>query len=279
MVTGLAFLATAVATLFAQATLVRYTRRRKPHELAWTVSLAMFALASAALGLGSSTGWDRATFRVFYLLGAILNVPWLALGTVYLLMGAVAGRRVKWGLVFFTGLSTGVVLAAPMGALPAEGIPEGRLVFTAFPRALAGIGSGVAAVVIVGGALWSIARLLRARFPGAGRLAVTNSLIALGTLVLSSGGLLQGAVGHDEAFTLSLALGISVIYAGFLVSSPGRRPATSAADGEGAGDGRAQGSAVGDPSEAASLVSSRRSTLPATVRGSSSTISTDTGTL
>ncbi len=299
MVTGLAFLATAVATLFAQATLVRYTQRHKPHELAWTVSLAMFALASAALGLGASTGWDRATFRVFYLLGAILNVPWLALGTVYLLMGATAGRRTKWGLVFFSGLATGVLLAAPMGALPAEGIPEGRLVFTGLPRALAGIGSGVAAVVIVGGALWSVARLVRRPFPGAGRLAVTNSLIALGTVVLSSGGLLQGAVGHDEAFTLSLALGISVIYAGFLVSGPRPRPPAAAAfpggtgstdDAGPAGDGGtapgqepvASASPPAEPPSAAGpapVASSRRSTLPAGVRGSSSTISTDTGTL
>jgi hypothetical protein len=41
--------------------------------------------------------------------------------------------------------------------------------------------------------------------------------------VLSSGGLLQGFVGHDEAFTLSLAVGISIIYGGFVLAS-GRRP-------------------------------------------------------
>jgi hypothetical protein len=40
-------------------------------------------------------------------------------------------------------------------------------------------------------------------------------------------GLAQGIVGHDEAFTISLALGISVIYAGFLVSvATARSPAT-----------------------------------------------------
>ena len=107
MVIGLAFLATAVATLFAQATLVRFTKDRRPQDLAWTVSLAMFALASAALATGVSTGWDNGTFRVFFLLGAVLTVPWLALGTVYLLAGRERGRRVQWGLVFFSGLATG----------------------------------------------------------------------------------------------------------------------------------------------------------------------------
>ncbi len=33
---------------------------------------------------------------------------------------------------------------------------------------------------------------------------------------------MQGIVGHDEAFTLSLAVGISVVYAGFLVAEGGR---------------------------------------------------------
>ncbi len=50
-------------------------------------------------------------------------------------------------------------------------------------------------------------------------MAAANVLIALGTLVLSSGGLVQGAIGHDEAFTVSLAVGISVIYSGFLLAA------------------------------------------------------------
>ncbi|MGZ8735285.1 MAG: hypothetical protein ACXW1M_08865 [Acidimicrobiia bacterium] len=232
MVSALAFCATAVATLFAQATLVRYTRNRRPHELVWTIALAMFALAAVALALGTSTGWDNGTFRVFYLFGAILNVPWLALGTVYLLAGETAGRRVQWGLVLITGLAAGVLLTAPMDPVAGSvAIPVGKAVFGGFPRVLAAIGSGVAAVVIIGGAIWSAIRYIRRRDePGMARLAAANGLIALGTIVLSSGGLAQGIVGHDEAFTLSLALGISVIYAGFLVSvSTARSPATRAA--------------------------------------------------
>ncbi len=232
MVSALAFCATAVATLFAQATLVRYTRNRRPHEMAWTIALAMFALAAVALALGTTTGWDNGTFRVFYLFGAILNVPWLALGTVYLLAGATAGRRVQWGLVLLTGLAAGVLLTAPMDPVAGSlAIPVGREVFGVFPRVLAAVGSGVAAIVIIGGAVWSAIRFVRRRDePGMARLAAANALIALGTIVLSSGGLVQGIFGHDEAFALSLAIGISVIYAGFLVSvSTARSPVPRAA--------------------------------------------------
>jgi hypothetical protein len=251
MVAGLAFLATAVATVFAQATGVRFARTKAPHQGAWTLALALFALASAALATGASTGWDPGTFRAFYLLGAILNVPWLALGTIYLLWGPTIGNRVRVALVFFSGLATGAILAAPMhGEIERFGdIPVGKDHFDALPRILAAAGSGAGAIVVFGGAIYSAVRFARRRESGWGSVAGGNALIALGTLVLSSGGLLQGAVGHDEAFTISLAAGIAVIYAGFVVASGVLRP------------------------------SARRTTLPASVRGNSSTTSTRVGSL
>jgi hypothetical protein len=257
MVAGLAFVATAVATVFAQATAVRWSRTRAPHQAAWTVALVLFALAAAAFATGSSTGWDEGTFRVFYLLGAIVNVPWLALGTVYLLAGRTAGNVGRAVLLFFSGLATGVMLSTPIhGEIPTDTLPIGKDHLDALPRALAGLGSGAGAVVLLGGAVLSAIRFGRRRGPGDGRLALGNVLIALGTLVLSSGGLIQGTVGHDEAFALSLAAGISVIYAGFVVTSAARpRVVASVED------------------------SSRRSSLPVNERGNSDTISTRVGSL
>ena len=220
MVVGLAFLATAVATLFAQATLVRFTRNRRPQDRAWTIALALFALGSAALATGVSTGWDNGTFRVFYLLGAVLSVPWLALGTVHLLARPSIGRRVELGLVFASGLAAGVLLSAPMRPVHGTVIPVGKDIFGVFPRVLAAVGSGLGATVIVVGAIVSAIRFARTRsVPGSGRRALANVLIALGTLVLSSGGLIQGVAGKDEAFVLTLAVGISVIYSGFMLAS------------------------------------------------------------
>jgi hypothetical protein len=252
MVAGLAFLATAVATVFAQATGVRWSRSRAPHPGAWTFALALFALASAALATAEATTWDNGTFRAFYLLGAILNVPWLALGTIYLLFGRPLGDRVKAALLVFTGLAAGVMLACTISPAidPLGGIPVGKEHLPVLPRVLAAAGSGLGAIVVFVGAAYSAFRFARKRTPGSGHLAGGNALIALGTLVLSSGGLLQGVVGHDESFVISLAAGISVIYAGFVVAS-----------------GRA-------PSE-----SSRRNNLPASVRGNASTTSTRVGSL
>jgi hypothetical protein len=273
MVAGLAFFATAIATLFANATAVRWSRTRAPHQAAWTIALALFALASAALATGASTGWDEGTFRAFYLLGAIVNVPWLALGTVYLLTDVKVGNRVRAGLLVFTGLGIGVMLATPIhGTIAPDTIPVGKDHLDALPRALAGVGSGVGALVVFVGAAWSAVRFARSRRPGSGYLAGGNALIAFGTLILSSGGLIQGVVGHDEAFAISLAAGISVIYLGFVVASSVSRAVAIDYDASAEPAGP-------DDSPDDSDVSARRSSLPANDRGNSSTSSTRVGSL
>ena len=229
---ALAATATLVATAFAAAVLERWMVRRRPHELAWTISLLLFAAASAALWLAEAGGWSPASFRAFYLFGAILNVPWLALGTVYLLAGRRLADGVRWGLVIASGFAAGVMVTAPMhGTVPADELPEGRDLFAPLPRILAAVGSGVAAVVVIGGALWSAWRLWRrgARTSAGGRsdvsparLALGNVIIAVGTLVLSASGTLAGRLGKDTAFALTLVTGVVILFCGFLVATPGR---------------------------------------------------------
>jgi hypothetical protein len=218
--------ATLVATAFSLSTLDRWLRRRRPQELAWTISLALFALGSGALWWGFGRGWSSGSFRVFYLAGAILNVPWLALGTAYLLWGEPAANRLRTWLVFASGLAVGVVLVAPMrGTVPTAELPEGRTLFGAWPRVLAAVGSGTAALLIVGGAVWTTVQFRRRRDAPTNRV-VGNLLIALGTLVLSASGTVAGRLGKDRAFVVTLLVGITILFAGFLVSNGRqRRPA------------------------------------------------------
>lgn len=230
---ALAAAATLVAAAFTLSTWDRWLRRRRSHELAWTISLATFTLGSAALWWAESTGWNLANFRLFYLAGAVLNVPWLALGTVYLLAGERRGRAVRGWLVGLSGLAAGVVIAAPTRT-PVNGneMPTGKDVFGVAPRVLAALGSGVAALVIIGGALWSAWRVWRATVPAVAghtraggtnrRLVAGNLLIAGGTLILSASGTLAGRLGKDRAFAITLTAGIVVLFAGFLVAGPGR---------------------------------------------------------
>lgn len=227
----LAAISTLVALAFALSTFDRWLRRRLPHELAWTVAMALFAVGSFALWVGATTGWTLFWFRIFFLAGAVLNVAWLALGTVYLLAGARIGNITRAWLLGLSCFASGVVLASPAKvAVDGTALPTGREVFGAFSRALAALGSGVPALVIIAGALWSAVRLLQGRsatlatrgqrtVAAPGRLALGNLLIAAGTLVLSGSGSVAGRFGKDQAFAITLTVGVCILFVGFLVAS------------------------------------------------------------
>jgi hypothetical protein len=215
---------TLVSLAFALSTLERWLDRRRPHELAWTIALFLFAGASAAQWWGASAGWGEPSFRAFYLFGPILSVPELALGTVLLLAPAATGRAVRVGVHAWCLVATGVMLATPFtNDVDPERLPQGSDVFEPLPRVLAAVGSGVGATVLVAGAVWSAVRLARRRTTR--RLAVANALIALGTVVLSLGGLFNSVADEMTSFALAHALGIALVFGGFLLTNRTRRPA------------------------------------------------------
>ena len=228
--------ATLVAAAFAISTFDRWLRRRAPHDAAWSVSLLFFAIGSFALWWAESRGWSMGSFRVFYAAGAILNVPWLALGTVHLLFDDKVARRVRTNLIALSGAAVGIVLVAPADPItdPTE-MPQGSELFGVAPRVFAAVGSGLAALVIIVGAVWSIVRVMQHRNPAmSGRVrtiadprrhALANGLIAVGTLVLSASGTLAGRLGKDTAFAVTLLTGVVILFVGFLTAST--RPARS----------------------------------------------------
>ena len=211
---ALASFAALVAAAFSMSTFERWLAKRKRHELVWSVSLAFFSLASLSLAAGASLGWDEVTFKLFYLFGAIVNVPFLALGTVYLLGGQRRGDLWTAFVSLLCAFAAGVIAVAPLKAeIPSDELVQGSEVFGVLPRALAASCSGIAALVIFGGAVWSAWRYRR------GRMLWSNLLIATGTVVLSSSGLFNSVLGEMDAFAVSLAIGITIIFLGFLVAT------------------------------------------------------------
>jgi len=204
---------------------VQFSVRRRPNVLAWSIALGMFSLASAAAAFGGLFGWSPLTFRTYYLFGAVLNVPALALGTVYLL----APRRVANGtaILLIVGSCTAAIVvfnADLMAAgLDTEGIPRGSEVLSEDVRLLSRYFSISGFLVVVGGALWSAARLARGRQPNLKRLASANLLIALGTTVVAIASemarIATGSV-EDLVFAAGLFVGVSVMFAGFLKTRP-----------------------------------------------------------
>jgi hypothetical protein len=221
--TAVAVAAALVALAFALSTFERWRAGGGRHEAAWSVALLMFAVAAAALAAGAQAGWSGPVFRLFYLFGAIVDVPVLALGTVYLLAGRRPGDRAAGATALFAAFAAGVVVTAPFThALPVDQLAQGSRVFPALPRVLAGVGSAGGAIVIFAGAVWSAWRLRRAG--GSSRLVWSNGLIALGTVVLGASGTLNSVFGAMTAFAVTLLVGIVVVFTGFIVATADRAP-------------------------------------------------------
>lgn len=206
--------ATLISLAFALSVFERYLERRRPHELVWSIALIMFAAASGALAVGASAGWTGPAFRTFYLFGGITNVPFLATGTVYLLLGR------RWGNIAFLSVSLYAVFAAGViitarfhTALPRHVLAQAAKVLPGLPEVLAGLGSGLGSIVLIGGALYSAIKIRR------GRVVLANVLIAVGTLVTGASGLMNSVFDKMTAFSVSLSVGIAIIFAGFLVAA------------------------------------------------------------
>ena len=227
----LAGAAAIVACAFALITFDRWQVRGQPHELAWTIAMTLFAIGSLALWWAEATGWTIFVFRIFFLSGAVLNVGWLALGTIYLIAGTTTGDRIRNYLIGLSAFSIGVVLVAPAKKEITVGeFPSARELFGVTPRILAAVGSGVPALIIIFGALWSTYRVIKKSSPTIStrnvrivksplRLATSNILVAAGTIVLSASGSLAGRLGKDRAFAVTLLIGLCILFAGFLVAT------------------------------------------------------------
>jgi len=228
---ALAASAVLISVAFCLLTYDRWLRRRAAHDLAWTIAMALFALGAGSLWWAESRGWSSASFRVFFLTGAVLNVPWLGLGTIYLLFGQRIGHAVRTVLVLLSGVAVGVVFTVPTKqAVDPENFPTAKELFGLGPRLFAALGSSIPALVIIVGALWSALRIMRHRVPAATtsarraaihpkQLAAGNVLIALGAIVLSASGTIAGRLGKDRAFAVTLLIGVSILFGGFIVAS------------------------------------------------------------
>jgi hypothetical protein len=207
-----------VAVLFSAALVRRYAARRQSYEVIWALALLMYAAASLAVAFGVANGWTSGEFRIYWALGAVLNVPFLAQGELDLL---IPGRVVRWALyvllAFISAYTIAVVRTAEIHtAALTQDLPSGKEVFgdgTAAYR-LPQLIAIPAYLVLVGGTLWSAWRLrgrpeLRDRFLG-------TLLIAFGATIIAGFGSAFAALGHLAPFSISLLVGIALMFIGFL---------------------------------------------------------------
>ncbi len=241
----IALLAAFAATLFALDLSRDYLKRRRPHTAAYAAGIGMFAAATWALWVGLAFGWSGPAYRVFFLLGAVLNIPTLAIGSMFLVVGKKSGHA----MTLFTGalaaISTTLVSTVPFAReLPVSGLAEDLFppISDGFgPRLLAAIGSGSGALLLI---LLAVASAVRF-WNSDRRIVKGNALIVAGTLAGSTGGTLLGFLGETEAFEVSLLATVTLIWWGYRVtrrkrSSSTRRLAVVGPSSDAAGRERAE---------------------------------------
>jgi hypothetical protein len=220
----LAVVTAVAATAFTLDLVSDHRRSHRPHIAAYATGIGMFAAATWALAVGLAFGWSGPAYRTFFLFGAVLNIPFLALGSMFLVVGPRAGHAMTIALGGLSAISATLVLTVPFAeTLPESGVPSE--VFAPIseagfgPRLLAAIGSGLGASILIALALVSLFRFWRR----SRQIVWGNALIVSGTLAGSTGGTMLGFLGETAAFEISLLATVTLIWAGYRVARGKRR--------------------------------------------------------
>jgi hypothetical protein len=209
-----------VSFAFFLAVALQYQRRRKTHQLLWSVAL-LFYSASACMEFlmnGDVFGASPLLFRVYYVLAAPL-VGLLGAGVVWLLARRTFARLFL-GFVVVISLALAVTgFSAPVDAQSLASSFSGPLAAgfmsasTSLPmsvRVYAIVLNSVGGLALIGGALYSFAR---------DRSRTYNIFLAIGGILPMLGGSLLGLFSYPEVF-FELELGGTVfLFLGFVLSA------------------------------------------------------------
>ena len=221
-------LAAIVALAFSLVLFRRLAAKWRWHEAMWAIALLMYAIASLAAALGVANGWTANEYRLYWLLGAVLNVPYLAQGEAFLLFRR---RSIAHGLLIVlvvVSVAAAVIVwtSSVNAAELAKSLPLGNdaWVESRLPYHLRWL-SWIGYVALVGGLVWS-ARTM-GRSPELRNRTVGVLIIALGATIVAIGSGVGAGLDVVPLFAIGLAVGIAVMFWGFILSS---RPAARTAE-------------------------------------------------
>jgi hypothetical protein len=211
-----------LAMTFALLLLRSLLRRTAGQKALWAVGFALFAVAAASEAAAQRSGWSPALFRTYYLAGGVLTVAYLGAGSAWLLLPRRGRDVLLGGLAVATVAAIVTVLLAPVdvaglaaahsGQPPKNGVLGGHAFLWAV--ALNSIGT----LLLVGGSLLSILRRQRVR---------ANVWIASGALTVAAATGLS-RTGDTSLVYLGELIGIALMFCGFTLTAPVRKPTRAA---------------------------------------------------
>jgi hypothetical protein len=224
--------ATLISAAFAATLWRQYRRKPRPYLLAWSVALAVYAIAALTEVIGAAAGWNPLLYRTYYYFGGITVVGILALGTIYLLAPRF-GQAALWVLIVLAAVGLAGIVGATLqpGLLDTRQVPSVDTIrlehgtFNVLAILDAALLNTVGSVILIGGALWSAYGAWRRG--GAQSRLVANILIAAGAFIVAGASTLFRVFHVYELFYVGQAIGVLVMFGGFLAAQRAPRPSTN----------------------------------------------------
>ncbi|MDQ6710639.1 MAG: hypothetical protein M3Z11_08805 [Candidatus Dormibacteraeota bacterium] len=227
--------ATVISAAFAITLWMQYRTKPRAYLAAWSVALALYAVAAFTEVLGAAGGWNADLYRLYYYFGGITVVGVLALGTIFLLAPRF-GRAALLVVVILAGIGLAGIVGAGLQAslLQTHEVPSVDTIrlehglFNAVALLTAALLNIAGSLVLIGGALWSAYAAWRRGAEGSRLLA--NVLIAGGAFTVAGASTLTRFHVY-ELFYVGQAFGVLVMFGGFLAAqrAPRRAAALKAA--------------------------------------------------
>ncbi len=193
--------------------------RRKPASLYllwWTFGVVLYGIGTLTESITTLFGWNEATFRAWYISGALLGGAPLAQGTVYLLMKKRTADILSVCLLLVVAAGATFVLLSPIATEAIESHRlSGSVLSWQWVRLFSPFINTYALIFLVGGAAWSawqyhrLGPIHRSRMWG-------NIYIALGALLPGIGGSFT-RFGFVEVLYVTEILGLLLIWLGYEV--------------------------------------------------------------
>jgi hypothetical protein len=217
--------------IFTGLIFAQWLRRRKPHQLAWTVGMLFYSVAAVMETVSELTGyWSPPVYRLYIVLAASL-VGFLGLGSYYLVAKKKTGPHVYlgmligWLIIFFWGAYAAELQLdklVPGITVGGQALGDPRT----FPRIMSLPFNISGSIFLLGASALSIWR-----FRGKKEFSYrvwANVLIILGTLTIAWAGSMARA-GQSVGLYPAEMIASAILLAGFLMAGTLEKGSAAAA--------------------------------------------------
>lgn len=208
---------TILAVPFALEIYRRYRAHpERLHLLWWAIGIATYGVGTFTEATTTLIGWNEATFRAWYISGALLGGAPLAQGTVYLLLGKRTAHLLTTLLIAYVAVASVFVVLSPIDYSQVEAHRlTGRVLEWQWVRAFSPVVNLYAVVFLIGGAILSALRY--SADPSTRHRVYANVLIATGAILPGIGGTAT-RMGYVEVLYVTELVGLILTWIGYRMS-------------------------------------------------------------